>query len=160
MNKYVIIVFTILLLTPLATKAQRHCRHEAMEAEKVSYLTRNLDLTVMEAQKFWPVYNEYKDEMQENAQAHRDIIKQLYPEKSELSEKELEKKIDKLIQLETDKGNIQQSYHQKFKKVLPTKKVALLYHYDHEFKRYLLKKYRNLKKEKNGLGPDTSLPCE
>ncbi|MEA3447604.1 MAG: hypothetical protein U9Q98_04020 [Bacteroidota bacterium] len=158
MNKHVIISLTILFLMPLPGKAQKHCRHEAMEAEKVSYLTRNLDLTVMEAQKFWPVYNEYQDELEKNIMAQRNIMDKLDPEDSDLSNKELETKIDELIQLEVDKANIQKSFHQKFKKVLPINKLGLFYHYDKEFKRYLLRKFRNFKGDKHGSGPGAPPP--
>ncbi|MFO7791031.1 MAG: hypothetical protein R6V32_10720 [Bacteroidales bacterium] len=156
MNKHWIIGIAILFLVPVNGLAQKHCRHEAMEAEKVSYLTQNLDLTVMEAQKFWPVYNEYQDEIEENALAQRAVIRKLNPENSDLTGKEVENKIDELVQLQTDKASIQKSYHQKFKKVLPIKKVALFYHYNKEFKRHLLKKYRNYKGDKHGSGPG---PC-
>ena len=34
---------------------------EKIEAAKIGYLTNKLDLTSEQAQKFWPVYNEYSD---------------------------------------------------------------------------------------------------
>ena len=38
-------------------------RKNNIEAIQIAYLTRDLSLTAEEAQKFWPVYNEYRDEL-------------------------------------------------------------------------------------------------
>ncbi|MBS1566474.1 MAG: hypothetical protein JST39_18970, partial [Bacteroidetes bacterium] len=34
-----------------------------LEALKIAYLTKKLDLTTEEAQRFWPVYNKYTEEI-------------------------------------------------------------------------------------------------
>ena len=47
-------------------KAERQNeRKENIEAMKIGFLTKKLDLTPEEAQKFWPVYNQYSDKMKE-----------------------------------------------------------------------------------------------
>jgi len=141
MNKLQIIIFFVLL--PAALMAQRGNHHEKMQAEKVSYLTQKLDLTVMEAQKFWPVYNAFQDEMRALAMEKRKLEQNTcIHHDNELSAAEIEKNIDRMVELETLKAATEARYHKKFKEVLPIEKVAHLYHYEHEFRRYLLEKYR------------------
>jgi hypothetical protein len=43
--------------------AQQPNGNQRMEALKVAYITKNLALTPDEAQKFWPIYNAYSDEI-------------------------------------------------------------------------------------------------
>lgn len=60
------LIFTILgilwfFITPLAAQEVRD--GERLEALKIAYLTKKLSLTTEEAQRFWPVYNQYIADM-------------------------------------------------------------------------------------------------
>ena len=46
-------------------------RGERIEALKVAFITKQLQLTSQEAQKFWPVYNGYENEMKSMVRDHR-----------------------------------------------------------------------------------------
>jgi hypothetical protein len=46
-------------------------RGERIEALKVAFITKQLQLTAQEAQKFWPVYNGYENEMKSMVRDHR-----------------------------------------------------------------------------------------
>jgi Skp family chaperone for outer membrane proteins len=66
-------IFTLLLFLgsfQLKTQAQQR-DGERLEALKVAYLTKKLNLTTEEAQKFWPVYNEYMAELKKVRQDSR-----------------------------------------------------------------------------------------
>ena len=39
----------------------RRVQREEIEAQKRAYFTEKLNLTVEEAEKFWPLYNEFQD---------------------------------------------------------------------------------------------------
>lgn len=43
--------------------AQGEARRNKIEAIQIAYLTKELALTPDEAEKFWPVYNEYRGEL-------------------------------------------------------------------------------------------------
>ena len=47
-------------------------RYEQIEAIKVAFITKKLDLTTEEAQKFWPVYNNYQKELMELMKKRRE----------------------------------------------------------------------------------------
>ncbi len=59
----------ILLLTLFLLNINYFCfsqvqnRKNNIEAIQIAYLTRELSLSSDEAQKFWPIYNEYRDEL-------------------------------------------------------------------------------------------------
>ena len=59
----------ILLLTLFLLNINYFCysqvqnRRNNIEVIQIAYLTRELSLSPDEAQKFWPIYNEYRDEL-------------------------------------------------------------------------------------------------
>src|SRR6187397_2237939 len=59
------LIFTILLMACFIAPARSQQANdgERLEALKIAYLTKKLNLKTEEAQKFWPVYNEYIAEM-------------------------------------------------------------------------------------------------
>ena len=57
MNKLIIIAILVFAFYTKANAQQGG--KERMKAFKTAYITDELDLTVKEAEKFWPVYNKY-----------------------------------------------------------------------------------------------------
>ncbi|MGB4770951.1 MAG: hypothetical protein WBP58_05810 [Chitinophagaceae bacterium] len=60
------ILYLMLLLLPFSGIAQDGIRGESkqrLEAIQIAYLTKELSLTSQDAEKFWPVYNKYQDEL-------------------------------------------------------------------------------------------------
>jgi hypothetical protein len=60
------ILYLMLLLLPFSGMAQDGMRGESkqrLEAIQIAYLTKELSLTTQDAEKFWPVYNKYQDEL-------------------------------------------------------------------------------------------------
>jgi hypothetical protein len=60
------ILYLILVLLPFSGMAQDGIRGESkqrLEAIQIAYLTKELSLTTQDAEKFWPVYNKYQDEL-------------------------------------------------------------------------------------------------
>ena len=60
------ILYLILVLLPFSGMAQDGIRGDSkqrLEAIQVAYLTKELSLTTQDAEKFWPVYNKYQDEL-------------------------------------------------------------------------------------------------
>jgi hypothetical protein len=147
--KRIIFLFSIILLfTGHVLKAQddHKDRWERIRSEKVSYLTDKLELTPTEAQKFWPVYNELENKRWEAQKCRRDLEVKVQEAEESLSNKEV-------IQLTRDfAGNMQKEaallvkYNEEFLKILPPQKVLKLYKAENEFRMYMIKKYRDRRK--------------
>jgi Spy/CpxP family protein refolding chaperone len=118
-------------------------RKENIEAMKVGFITKKLDLTSEEAQKFWPVYNQYSDKIQEVRKKRRMDNRETKQKFDELSDKEVEAAVDNEMGFRQKELDIQKEYHSKFKSVLPIKKVAKLYAAEEQFKMELLNKLRD-----------------
>ncbi len=66
---YIILVLAFSLST--AVVAQQPREGERLEALKIAYLTKKLNITTEEAKQFWPVYNNYIDETKQARMSSR-----------------------------------------------------------------------------------------
>lgn len=129
---------------------------EKIEALRIAFLTRYLDLSAEEAQKFWPVYNNMQDELKVIQDKEKDLRngKKI----DEMSDEELNKMINAHFENEQKLLDIKKKYAEEFKKVLSIKKVALLADAENEFKREMLKHARDKQGPPGGGKPGGNNP--
>lgn len=58
---------------------------------KIAFLTRRLNLTPDEAKKFWPVYNQFSDELKNIRESRNKAARDVKENLDNLSDKEIEK---------------------------------------------------------------------
>ncbi len=125
-------------------------RREKMEAQKIAFITKQLELTPDEAKVFWPVYNEYdakRLELRKSFKNKEDFDKD---DIEKLSEKDAALMLDNQI-IEAQKLlDLRKEYHAKFKAVLPAVKVLKLYNSEREFQKMLIEKIRQHKPDGQG----------
>ena len=138
MNKIVTIA---LILFTLLTYGQRGNR-EKIKSLKVAFITERLELTSKEAQQFWPIYNKFEDKRELLRKKERIEIRDKMREVSTLSETESTNLLDKLISFKEEAEKLDASYVKEIKTVLSAKQALLLLSSEEEFKRELLKRYR------------------
>ncbi|MDO9257141.1 MAG: hypothetical protein Q7U54_16600 [Bacteroidales bacterium] len=128
------------------TQGKQHGdQHKNVEAQRIAFITKELNLTPDEAKVFWPVYNEYdakrhdlKKSFKESGDFHKKDI-------AKLTEKEANQILDNQI-VEAQKFlDLRKEYHAKFKSVLPAVKVLKLYDTEREFQKMLIDKIRQHK---------------
>ena len=125
----------------------REDRKEQIESMKIAFITKKLDLTPDEAKRFWPVYNQYTDELQGLRKDRRERNRDAREDFDKLGDKEVEKLVDDEIVFRQQEIDVIKKYHAQFKSVLPIKKVARLYRAEEEFKRELLERIRDRKED-------------
>lgn len=104
---------------------------QRLEALKIAYLTKKLDLTSEEAQRFWPVYNKYTDEIHGIRKEQKD---------KNLTELEAE---DKIL-------NVRKKYNNEFSKALTPQKADNFFRSEKEFGSYIQKELQ-LRRQNNQL---------
>lgn len=114
-----------------------------IEQEKIPFYTKKLNLTPEEAKAFWPLYDEYEDKKHDLMKQRKTIGHKIMINDSIISVKESEEINKAYFKLESDELNLEKTYNEKFKKVLPIQKVNKLYFVEHQFRIYLLKKLKN-----------------
>lgn len=115
---------------------------EKIKAEKVSFFTSRLDLSSAEAQAFWPVYNEFeKKRFEIQRQIHE--FERMPDEKiANLSESEIEKMTSDYIGSFDKEALLLKEYNKQFLKILPKKKVLMMYRAENQFRSHLIREYR------------------
>lgn len=137
--------------TPMAKKDQR----EAIQAQKVAFLTQKLNLTPEEAQIFWPVYNQCQKELgalrerPKGTDAQNKGERNQKPNIDEMSDKEVEDMMKNELNKRRKAIDIHESCINKYKKVLPIKKVAKLHDAEKQFRRELLNKMKDRRQNSN-----------
>ena len=151
MKKNITTFFLLFLSFALFAQNNNYSRNNRQEiqqkvqAEKVAFFTTYLDLSVQEAQAFWPLYNEYFKELEE---AHSSATKALKACKKEnLSESELSKIISEYGNAVEKEGSLTNKYIKEFKKILPLDKVAKIFYIENDFRLHLLSKLRGERKQ-------------
>ena len=108
---------------------------ERVRAEKVAFLTEEIDLTESEAQVFWPIYNEIqksqRDSFEEVKKAYDAMAKGVEEKKGS---KEMEKLVKAYIDAKEKNEGIETKYLNKLLKVLPAEKVARYYVAEEKFR--------------------------
>ena len=111
---------------------------EKIMSEKIAFITMELELTPEEAQVFWPVYNQIAKENQKLQKAMMTAYRTMKQALAEgtASDKDLDKMLDEYLAAkqahkESGKGDVE-----KYRKVLPSKKVVKLYIAEENFRRH------------------------
>ena len=151
MKKYLYSLFIVLTFC-FSTNAQKRKGHkEKIKLLKISYLTEQLDLTSLEAEKFWPVYNEHSKNILDFMAKKADAIKKeinVVKEIDSIDERKALILLNLTQHLERKKFEERQNYITKLKTILPIKKILKLQIAEKEFGKKLMRKYRH-RKNKN-----------
>ena len=118
---------------------------EKAKALKVGIYTSVLQLTKGEAEKFWPVYNTFHEQQEATRKQMRSLMKEIQEKYDQLSDSEMEKKIDEMVRLKKRESELFETYYENSKKALPIKKVALIPKAEMMYKRELLAEMRSRK---------------
>jgi hypothetical protein len=132
-----LLIILIVILPATAISAQNPNR-EKLDAYRIGFLTKKLSLTSEEAEKFWPVYNDYQKQRNTLLQQRREMIRNFNQNESTLSDKELTEIGDKLINTFSDESSIAVAFHNKLRAVLPPAKVIKYYQAENQWKTQLL----------------------
>lgn len=143
----------LLLLTlffSLSSFAQGHKeKREQIKALKVSYITTELGLTSQESEKFWPIYNAY-DEKQFTIRHNkmRPLIKKIDEAgMDKMTDKEAQGYLDKLEAADKELFVLREKLVSDLKPVIGAVKILKLKKAEEDFKRKLLDKYKESKKQ-------------
>ena len=138
-----LIIITIITFASLAsfgqsnhdrTHSHEHIPNEQVESLRIAFLTNKLDLSPSEAQLFWPIYNEYMDKKRElkSKRSHR-------AEMAEIDDDQANELLDTYLETKQKEIDLDKAYVEKFKEVLPSKKVIMVFVLERRFKEEILK---------------------
>lgn len=128
-------------------------RLKEIKAQKSAYLTTKLELTADEAQRFWPIYNEY-DAQQDVLRKEMHEMHRSTREGAELTEAQATALIDKALANRQKELDLERTYSERFKKSIGAVKTVRLEQAERDFHREVLRRM----KERAGEGKDGPPP--
>lgn len=130
-------------------------KFEKIREAKIEFLKKKLALTEEEEKKFIPLYEKFMDESDELRKNYKNDVDLAEVDLTFMSDADCEKLINTTIEYKQKEVDLIKKYTAEFKKVLPVKKVAMIYKAEIEFKRSLLKKlHKNHKGKMDGKDKD------
>ncbi|MGB4398729.1 MAG: hypothetical protein WBJ10_05130 [Daejeonella sp.] len=133
-------VFIMCLALALPSFAQKSPgRSEHIESIKVAFITSKLDLTAEEAQKFWPIYNNYNKEFLVLLKKKREAR---YNKNSDPNET-----ITADLVYESKMLELKKKYRKLYAKAIPPEKILALYRAESEFREHLYRQLKSRRKQ-------------
>jgi hypothetical protein len=103
---------------------------EKVRSAEVAYLSEKMNLSPEEAEKFWPVYNQYTTEMRQLIQERKLALNA----QAAASDAQADQSLRDEFAFRKKALDLQEKYKNEFLKVLPPRKVALFYQSREEFR--------------------------
>jgi hypothetical protein len=147
-------ILIILLFSPLVNTSAQNQNLEKLNAYKIGFFTKKLDLSSKEAEKFWPVYNEYQDQKTRIQFEKTMIIRNFNQNESTLSDAQLTELGDKLAATMVQESALAVTFHSKLKEVLPPAKVIKFYQVENQYKIQLLNELQGKQQQRLNPGRD------
>jgi hypothetical protein len=142
MKRGMIFIF-ILAAFSLKQVAAQNPNLEKLNAYKIAFFTGRLDLTSQEAEKFWPVYNDFQNKRNAIQIEKQTLNRNVNQNALSMTEKEMIEAGDKLISLQVQEAALAQEFHKKFKEILPPVKVVKLYQAENQYRLQLLNELKD-----------------
>jgi len=143
MRYSLIIIFTLFIA--VSTSAQKDDqRREKLESQKIAFISDRLDLSPQVAQVFWPVYNQYDNELK----ALRSKKEALHKEE-EINEDKANMLLKQSIEYEENLLEIKKSYIDRFTEAIGPIKTLHFFRMERRFKQKLLRSFKERKEKRS-----------
>jgi hypothetical protein len=140
-SKIIIVLF--MLIPGIITAQGKHKHKEMMQERKIEFIKKELQLTKTEEEKIIPLLNEFEKKEEALHRKYKALFYKFEQNHLNLSESEIQSMNKKMAEIFEQEASLKTEYHEKYQAILPPVKVFLLYKARHDFKRMLIKEYRN-----------------
>jgi Spy/CpxP family protein refolding chaperone len=156
-RSFLLTALSLVLATPLLAQEDdmpppSKERMEEIKAQKSAYLTTKLELSAEEAQRFWPIYNEY-DAQQETLRREMREMHHSTRDMSAMTEAQASALIEKALANRQKELELERTYAEKFKKSIGAVKTVRLHKAERDFHREVLRRFKERVGERHGDGP-------
>jgi len=142
-------VFAIFAIFCTVNISAQNANRERLEAYKIAFFTKRLNLTPGEAEKFWPLYNEYQETKSRIQLERQELNRNFNQNGLNMNDREMTEAGDRLIGLEVREAALAQEFHNKIKTVLTPAKILRLYQAENQYRLQLLKELQERREERN-----------
>ena len=123
---------------------------ERLKSQKIAFISSQLDLTVDEAEKFWPIYNKYQDKQDALRKESRAYISDAKDSDETITEDEAKGIVMKGLEMEEKELELKKAFVEEASNVVSMKKIAKLKMVEREYKRSMIDKIKKRYKGSKG----------
>jgi hypothetical protein len=145
--KRIVFVLLIMLAFPAIRSDAQNTNLEKLNNYKIGFFTKKLNLTSEEAEKFWPVYNDYQGKRNLIQIEKLKINRNFNQNGNTLNDNQLEEMGDKFVDCLVQESALAVEFHKKLKEVLPPAKVIMYYQAENQYKAQLLNELQTVRQQ-------------
>jgi hypothetical protein len=118
-------------------------KKQRIEAAKVSFITKKLELTPEESKEFWPVVNAMEEEIKSSRKSLKEQFQKMKQEDAKIDEKTYQKLIEDMHEQQISILEIKNEYAQKIASIIGYEKTfKFAHHVQREFKKQLINRMK------------------
>lgn len=143
MKNILLLIFALFGVFQLAAQDKENHR-ERIKALKTAHITEGLQLSSEEAQKFWPIYNDFEKK-------RRALYKKEHADIGNLeciTEENADSMLTEYVALEKEDYLLKKKFYSELKIIFSAKKIIQLKKVEDEFNKKLIKEYRERQAKK------------
>jgi hypothetical protein len=145
----IICILGALLITCGAVMAQDQERLEKIRAARITLINNRLGLTPEQAEKFWPLYNEYTGQRQDLLKEYQSMRKS--SEGKQLTDEESKELLNKGIQLKEKQVDLDRTYNDRLTRVITNNQILLLRRAEEDFRKMIIERLDNRREQRERL---------
>ena len=145
MNKiYILIIVPLLFLFQQSFGQDRDARQK-IESARIALITERLGLTPEQAEKFWPIYNEYNNHRRELVQELQDARRNV--DMKNLSEEQGQALVKLGMDIRERQLMLEKNYAQRLNQVITTQQILSLRKAEEDFRRMIIQRLEERKRQ-------------
>jgi Spy/CpxP family protein refolding chaperone len=120
---------------------QNSSAREKIKAAKIGLITQRLALTSEQAEKFWPIYNEFTQKRSDLRRTYRDAEKKINANNPD--PKQEEALVDLGLKIKQDELSLEKEYSGKLRNVITAQQLLNLHQAERDFRRIIINMLNN-----------------
>ena len=148
MKKSIIFISFFFIINTIYAQSEKFSR-EKIEAYKKLYLTDKLKLDPTTETAFWETYKSYEDSLAKVRKEHRLSMRKLNIDNDSATVQEYDEQIDIYMSYEKKKVELRGKLIAELKEVMSFRKTYMLFRYEDDFRREMMKKLRESRQEES-----------
>ena len=143
MKKILILLMTLVLSHGLWAQSEQ--AKDKIESARIGFITERLGLTPEQAQRFWPLYNEYRQRNQDVSKNYRQFKAGIDPDGP--NEEESRRLVELELELKQMRLDLEKEYSRRMLEVISTQQVASLREAERDFRGLLLRRLQQARQQ-------------
>lgn len=144
------LMLILAIMIPSLRMVAQNPDRERLDAYKIAFFTRRMNLTSQEAEKFWPVYNEFTSQRNQLQLEKQSIMRTFNQSEGTLSEKEINELSNRYLEILVRESAVAVDVHKKVMELLPPGKVIRMYQAENQYRLQLLNELQQRRPQQPG----------